>query len=165
MINYWIRKLYRNVGKLTDASLKYRGSILLLSVLVIFIDPDVKITFGSASLAGLGISISPPQEFSIGLFLVALLAYRWIAFLATALFESGTDIERTEKNVLLKFEPAWEAEERNPGDMDQLVRMESDRSVYKWEKYQLIWEFLLPNAIAVIAFSVYAIKFFANTNS
>ena len=158
MINRYLFKLNLHIGKLGDSSLRHRSAILVLSVLLILVGPEIKITFGSASLAGLGISVSPPQELSVGLFLLAILTYRLIAFWASVLIESGTDLARAERKALLVFDSGWEAEEHKPSDMDQLIRQESHGMVYRWTKWQLVWEILLPNLIAATALAVYATK-------
>lgn len=152
-------KLHLHIGDLSDTSSKHRSAILLLSVLVMFVAPDVKLTFGTASLAGLGISVSPPQEIAIGHFLLALLTYRFIAFWVLVLLESGTDISRAERKALLAFDPAWGAEEEQSGDKEQLIRLESRDMVYKWKVRQIVWEIIVPNVIALSALAIYITRF------
>lgn len=159
MLSYYMYKLNLYIGKLSDASSKHKSAILFLSVLVMFVGPDVKLTFGSASLAGLGISVSPPQELAIGHFLLALLTYRFIAFWVLVLLDGGTDISRAERKALLAFDPAWGAEEEQPGDKEQLIRRESGDIIYKWKVRQIAWEILFPTVIALLAFVTYITKF------
>lgn len=154
-------KLHLNIGKLSESSLKHRSAILMLSVLMLFIEPNVAIIFGSASVAGLGISVNPPQEIPVGLFLLTLLLYRLIAFWALVLTESGTDSSRAERKALLEFDPSWEAEETRTHDLDQLIRQESGKTIYKWSIRQLVWEFVIPNLLAFIALVVYVVKYVA----
>lgn len=154
-------KLHLHIGKLSDYSLKHRSAILVLSVLMLLIDPNVKVTFDKASVAGLGISVDPAQTIYIGVFLLALLIYRLIAFWASVLLESGTDLNRATRKALIEFDPAWEAEERKPHDMDQLIKSESGEIVYKWSIRQILWEFLLPNALALVALAVYTTSYIA----
>ena len=161
LFRHLLHKLHLRIGKFSEASLKHRSGILLLSVVMIFVDPRVSITFGSASLGGLGISVSPPQEVSIGLLLLALLVYRLIAFWASVLLENGTDLSLAERRALLEFDPSWEAEEHEPGNMEQLIRNESRGEVYKWTLWQLVWQFLVPNFLALVALTVFAAKYFA----
>ena len=161
MLSHYLYKLHLHIGKLGEHSLKHRSAILLLSVLLLFIHPNVEITFGSASLAGLGISVNPPQKLSIGLFLLILLLYRLIAFWASVLLESGTDQNRAKRKALLEFDPAWEAEEHRPSDMEQLIRRESNKKICKWSVRQIIWEFVIPNLLAFVALAVYIVKYVA----
>lgn len=133
---------------------------MLVSVFMLFVDPNVKITFGSASFAGLGISVNPPQTLPLGIFLLALLIYRLIAFWASVLIESGTDASRAKRKALLAYDPGWEVDEHRPDDMEQLIKEESGGIVYRWSVRQLIWDFLIPNLLAVIALCVYFIKYF-----
>ncbi|WP_339807326.1 hypothetical protein [uncultured Marinobacter sp.] len=105
--------------------------------------------------------MSPPQEVSIGLLLLALLVYRLIAFWASVLLENGTDLSLAERRALLEFDPSWEAEEHEPGNMEQLIRNESRGEVYKWTLWQLVWQFLVPNFLALVALTVFAAKYFA----
>lgn len=160
LFKHLLHKLHLRIGIFSDVSLKHRSAILLLSVVMIFVDPRVSVTFGSASLGGLGISVSPAQEISIGLLILALLAYRLIAFWASVLFENGTDLSLAERRALLEFDPSWEVEEHEPGNMEQLIREETRGEVYKWTMRKLIWEFIVPNLIALIALTVFAVKYF-----
>ncbi len=152
-------KLHLHIGKLGDASLKHRSAILFLSVLMLLIDPNVKVTFGKASLAGLGISVDPPQTIYVGVFLLVLLVYRLVAFWASVLLESGTDSSRATRKAILEFDPAWEAEEHRPHDMDQLIKNESGGIVYKWGVRQILWEFVFPNILALCTLTVYSIGY------
>lgn len=156
---HFLYRLHLHIGKLSEASLKHRSTILLLSILISLIDPSVTISFGSASLAGLGISVNPPQELSVGALLLALLIYRLIAFWVSVLLESGTDSKRVTRKALLDFEPAWEAEEYRPGDIGQLISQESEKVIHRWSVRQLIWELVIPNLIAIIALTVFITKF------
>lgn len=158
MINRFIDSLHFHLGKLSDTSLKHRSTILFLSVVMLFIDPSVKITLGTASLAGLGISLSPPQEIPIGQLIMFLLVYRVFAFWTSTILESGTNLNLAKRKVLLDVEPTWEAEENEPGNIEQYVRHTSHKKVYKWTKWQLAWEFLFPNILALAAFITYSAK-------
>ena len=111
MNNRFLDYLHRHLGKLSETSLKHRRAILILSLVIFFIDPSVKVTFGKASLAGLGISITPPQEISIGLLVLGLLIYRVFAFWTSIIIESGTDLKLAKRKALLEIQPEWEAEE------------------------------------------------------
>src|SRR5690606_38989748 len=127
---------------------------------MIFVGPGVSVTFGNASFGGLGISVSPPQEISIGWLILALLVYRLIAFWASVLLENGTDLKLAERRALLEFDPSWEAEEHQPGNMEQFIREESQGDVYIWTMRKLVWEFVIPNFVALIALTVFAVKYF-----
>jgi len=155
-------KLHLHIGKLGDVSLKHRSVILFLSVLMLLIDPNVKVTFGKASVAGLGISVDPPQTIYIGFFLLALLVYRLIAFWASVLLENGTDSNRARRKAALQFDPAWEAEQDNPHDLDQIIKNESGSIVYKWSVRQILWEFVLPNVLALATLIVYLTGYIGN---
>ncbi|WP_444901337.1 hypothetical protein ACJJIG_17350 [Microbulbifer sp. SSSA007] len=150
-------KLHLHIGKLGDVSLKHRSSVLLLSVLMFLVDPTMQVTLGKASVAGLGISVDPPQTIHIGIFLLILLLYRLVAFWVSVLLESGTDESRATRKALLDFDPAWEAEKyrHRPGDMEQLIKNESGAIVYKWSVRQILWEFVLPNVLALTALVKY----------
>ncbi len=152
-------KLHLHIGKLGEASLKHRSVILLLSILMLLVDPNVKVIFGKASVAGLGISVEPPQTIYVGFFLLALLIYRLVAFWASVLLESGTDSSRATRKALLEFDPAWEAEEHRPHDMEQHIKNESGEIIYKWSVRQVLWEFVFPNVLALAALTVYLIVY------
>ena len=143
--------MYRHVGELGEVSLKHRSNILLLSVLMIFIDSNVKVILGKASLAGLGITIEPTQTIPVGLFLFALLIYRLVAFWASVTLESGTSKSIADTKAQYDIDPAYHAEERSPSDMDQAIRMESNATTYKWQVRRILWEFTVPNLLALKA--------------
>lgn len=147
--------LYLNIGKLSDASHKHRGAILMVAVIMLFIDPEVKVTFGSASLAGLGISVTPAQEISLGLLLFAILVYKLIAFWVSVLLESGTDSARAERKALMELDPGWDAEQHDPTDFSRLIRNHKQEIIYKWTVRQILWEFVFPNLVGVVALSHY----------
>lgn len=157
-VKYW---MHLHIGKLGESSLKHRSAILLLSVLMLFIEPSVTITFGNASLAGLGISFNPPQTISIGLFLFALLIYRLTAFWVSVFLESGTDSKRATRKALLSFDPSYEAEENRPHNMEHVIKAESEDILYKWSVRQILWEFVTPNLLAIVSLSVYIIEYLA----
>lgn len=156
-----LHKLNLRIGKFSETSLKHRSAIFLFSVVMIFVDPLVSITFGSASLGGVGISVSPPQKISIGLLLLALLVYRLIAFWASVLLENGTDLSLARRRAALEFDPAWEAEQHESESMEQLISHESREDVYKWTLRQLVWQFVVPNILALVALTIFAAKYFA----
>lgn len=149
-----------HVGKLGEASVKHRSAVLMLSVLMLFISPSVKVTFGSASVAGLGISIDPPQTIFLGIFLFALLIYRLAAFWAAVLLESGTDSSRATRKAQLEFEPSLGEEQNRAHDMGALIQSESRKTVYKWSVRQILWEFVFPNILAAIALTKYLLEYF-----
>ncbi|EJB8535479.1 TPA: hypothetical protein I7264_25880 [Vibrio parahaemolyticus] len=163
--NFIKYKLHLNIGKLNEVSMKHRSAILLISVLIYFVDPNVKITFGNASLAGLGISVEPAQTVYLGYFLLALLIYRLIAFWVSVLLESGTDRNRAIRKAQIDFEPAWEAEENRPHDMEQLIRQESEKITYKWNVRQILWEFVFPNIIALVAVITFFVQYLSGCPS
>jgi hypothetical protein len=158
--DYWRYKLHLNIGKLGEVSLKHRSVILFLSVLMLLVDPDLKITFGNASVAGLGISVDPPQAIFLGVFLLALLIYKLIVFWISVFIEHGTDPKRAGRKALLKFDPSYEAEEENHHDMGQIIRNEKGEIIYKWSVRQILWEFIFPNVLAFGGIVTYAIKYF-----
>lgn len=146
------------LGKLGEVPLKHRSHILVLSVIVMLVDPNIKITFGSASLAGLGISVEPKQTFDVGFTLSCLLLYRLIAFWASTLLASGTSYELAKERAYDELDPARHAEEPTVGDIDQEASRVSRRSVYAWNKLQLIWELVLPNMLAMVALAIFYVK-------
>ena len=42
--------------------------------------------------------------------------------------------------------------------------LRSDPVIIKWTKWQLVWELLLPNITGLVAFSVYAIKYYVGAS-
>jgi len=158
--SYFKSWIYRHIEGLGEVSLKHRSNILMLSVLMLFIDPDVKLILGKASLAGLGITIEPTQTIPIGLFLFILLIYRLSAFWASVLLESGINEIKADGKARYEIDPAYHAEERKASDMDQAVRMESYDITYKWKVRQILWEFILPNLLALIGLAKYIYSFY-----
>ncbi len=156
---YWMNL---NIGKLGPTPIKHRSAIMILSVLMLFIDPGVEITFGSASLAGFGISVKPEQVIHIGYFLLALLIYRLIAFWASVLLENGTDSNRARRKALDMFDGTYSANEPQPHDMEYVLDSESEEILYKWNFRQALWEFVVPNLLAFIALVIYLIRYIAN---
>ena len=151
--------LYQHVGALNDAALKHRGAILLISALMLFIEPGAKATFGKVAVAGLGISIDPEQDIYIGVFLFVLLVYRLVAFWMSVLIESGTDQGRAERKALLEYDPSWFADEPAPHTTEQLIKDEAEHTVYKWNVRQILWEFMFPNFLAAVALTSYVVVY------
>ena len=146
--------MHLHIGKLSDTSLKHRGSILLLSTLILFIDPAVKLTFGKASLAGLGISVDPVQVIPVGLFLWVLLIYRLTAFWVSVLLESGTDPKMAAQKALSVQNYPYEQNEPEV-TMPRLLDSESKGILNKWTIRQMLWELVPPNLLALVALIVY----------
>lgn len=158
VLRYW---LYRHIGELSDVSLKHRSAVILLSVLLLFLDHDVAITFGSASLAGLGISVTPPQTIPVGTFLLLLLIYRFFAFVASISIESGVNPDLAGKKARYQFDPAYDAEERSSHDMDQIVRYDSNEITYKWRGRQILWEVIFPCFLAAMSIGLFLFRLVA----
>ncbi|BBB31184.1 hypothetical protein [Neptunomonas japonica] len=142
---YW---MHLHIGKLGEVSLKHRSAILLISVLMFLIDPNAEITFGDASFVGFGISVTPPQTVSIGLFLFWLLLYKLTAFWVSVLLENGTDTKRALDKALHKKDPAYLIGEHNPEDENAIIKDDADLIVTRWARKRFLWEFALPNLIA-----------------
>jgi hypothetical protein len=141
------RLVHYNIGQLSESSLKHRGAILFLSVAIIFIDPDVSLTLGSASLAGLGISVEPPQSIPVAPFLFSLLIYRLTAFWASIVLDNRTDTKKTHERISLHYEDDYEDCEINTtGDM---ISHETDASTYHWGVRKILWDILPPNILAL----------------
>lgn len=142
------------IGPLSDVSLKHRNSVLFISILMMLISPDVTITFGSASIAGLGIKIEPPQTIHIGSVLFLLLLYRLIAFWATTLISHGTNEKIAYKKAAINIDASYLAPQQQATITD-VINEESDSIKYKWETHRIIWEFIVPNALALAALAKY----------
>lgn len=155
MNHFFKYKLPIHIGKIGDSAHKHRTAVLFLSVLAIFIEPHVTVSFGTASLAGLGISVTPPQEIPVGILLFCLLIYRLTSFWVIVLIDSGTDFERAERKAYLELDPGCEAEEHSPSTMEELIRREARGKVLNWTVWQLTWEFLFPNVVAAAALATF----------
>lgn len=155
----YLYRLHFHVGKLGDVSSKHRSAILLLSVLLCFIDPEVRLSFGSASLVGLGISIQPPQDFTIGTIVLVLLIYRVPAFWISVLIENGTNNSRAERIALSKFDPGSLSDQFKPSNIDELVSQEARKNVQKWTVRQITWEVVFPNILALISLAIYSMRY------
>lgn len=149
-INKIVHWGYTYIGHLNDLSLKHRNHILIISILMMVISPEVKITFGKASVIGLGINIDPPQTIYIGLVLLVILIYRVIAFWITALITQGTNKQSAYNKAALKIDEMHilPGPATNIGDV---INEEANSIKYKWELRRLTWEFIIPNLLALIA--------------
>ncbi len=148
--------MHLHIGKLSPIALKHRGAILVLSVLTFFIEPDVIIKFGTASVVGLGVTVTPEQSINIGYLLLALLIYRLIAFWASVLLENGTDENRAAQKALVLHSMPYQQKEPEV-TMSDVLDNESEGTLYKWKVRQVLWEFVLPNIIAFTAIIVWLI--------
>lgn len=140
--------IFRNIGVLDDASLKHCSAILFISAIMLFTDPGVSLTLGSASLAGLGISVEPPQSIPVGLLLLALLMYRLVALWAYIILGSGTD----ENKVRYKTQISYGTSHDNifePNTIDELISQDTQNTIYKWSIRKVLWELLPPNLAAL----------------
>ncbi len=143
------------IGKLGEVSLKHRSHTLVLSVIVMLVDPNINITFASASIAGLGISVEPKQTFDVGLILSCLLLYRLIALWASALLASGTSYDAAKDRAYDELDPARHADEPGVGDIDQEASKMSRKSIHTWNKFQVFWELTLPTVLAIVALIIF----------
>ncbi|EHU4978445.1 hypothetical protein [Vibrio vulnificus] len=146
------------IGKLGEVSLKHRSHTLVLSVIVMLVDPNINITFGSASLAGLGISVEPKQTFDVGFILSCLLLYRLVALWASALLANGTSYEAAKERAYNELDPARHDDEPGVGNLVQEASKLSRKSVYTWNKFQVFWELTLPTVLAIVAFITFSVR-------
>ena len=146
------------IGKLNESSLKHRGAIIVLSALLIFIDRDVTVTLGSGSLAGLGISVSPPQHLPIGFFLVLLLVYRLITFWVTGLIDEGTNPERAEMRSIDAIIGYQTVDTLDLKNREHAVNALTAARLDIWSFFRTLWEFVLPSIIGVSALIAYGLK-------
>lgn len=151
-----VHRIYINIGELSESALKHRSSILMISVIMLVIEPHATLTLGKASLAGLGISVEPPQSVPVGLFLYVLLMYRLIAFWAAVLLDSGTDDKVAREKAIHECDPGYYDDEENPHDMRELIRRKSSEIVYKWKLRKMLWEIFIPNILGATSLIYYS---------
>ena len=154
---------HRHIGELNETSLKHRSHILLLSVLLLFVSSDIVLILGKASLAGLGISVDPPQTIPVGLFLFVILVYRVIAFWTSALINNGLNIEKIEHELRLDYDPIYEAEPK-PRDPGELARVMGAAIRFKWERVKVLWEFYLPNLFAFVSIANFVFDYYSKVS-
>ena len=153
VFRHWVD---RNIGQFEEVSLKHRSAVILLSVLVFFVEPDVKLEFGSAAFAGLGVSVDPPQTIPVGLVLLSLLIYRFVAFWFTIFLMSGTDENIAIGKALYEDDPAWNASGATMSDYPEMIKDDAEKIVYKWRFRKFIWEVMLPSVAALVVIFKYA---------
>lgn len=146
------------IGKLDETSLKHRSAVLVLSAMVFFVSPEAKLTFGNASLAGLGISVTPPQVLPVGWFLVALLLYRLIAFWMSILIGEKTDLGRAKWRALRCFAPEYTNDEDEPGNPEAMAIFHAKYGVSQWSRIRALWEIAIPSVMGVLAFLFFLYK-------
>lgn len=154
-ISHW---LYYNIGELSESSLKYKSSILLISVIIIFTSPDASLTFGSASFVGLGISVTPPQTIPIGPFLLALLAYRFISFWIEVIIDNGLDEKRTARKIEDKFTSShYESNyfDDSPDSEEEYIEQQINNKIHSWKINKIIWNIAPPNIAAIACITKY----------
>lgn len=150
-IKHW---LDLNIGELSDESKTHGKIVMFVSVLMMFIDPSVKITVGQASLAGLGISVNPPISIPVGTLLFVLLTYRYVSFLITTILDNGTNHNTSKRKAAHRHDPTY-GEERPSQDIDQIVSEVAYDITFKWRVRKIMWGFFMPNILALIALSRY----------
>ena len=158
ILHYFLNNIqdwgYTHIGPLSEVSLKHRNYVLLISILLVLISPEVKITFGTASIAGMGIEIDPAQTIYIGVVLLFILLYRISAFWATALITHGSNEKSARRKAALKID-ADSLVPPPPQHISDVVKEKAEAINYKWSFIRLIWEFFLPNILALAALSKY----------
>jgi len=156
-LKYW---LVSNTGKLSRTSKRNKNMMVFLGILLIVLDANVKITFGSVSFAGLGIGIDPPQVIPIGVALSLLLLYKLIAFWVSVFLEVGTSIDKQMHIATMEYDPSIYHEDREPHDMSELIKSEAYKVTTKWTFLKVIWEVIIPNTIAIFALCYFLARFF-----
>lgn len=147
-----------SISGIGEVARKHRAAILFISACLIFFDPNVTLTLGRASVAGLGMSIDPVQVISIGLVLFAALVYRLIAFWIFILTESGVDFDKAKRRAKNEIDP--DIPDESYGDLQHVINRVASDSVYNWKFIQIIWETLLPTAIALFAIFYFCNAYF-----
>ena len=154
---YW---LISNTTELGDITKKHKNYMMLFGIFLLVLDANVKVTLGSASFAGLGIGIAPPQTFPIGLALFILLLYRTVAFWVSILLDVGTNMEKAIHIATMEFDPGIYAEEQTFDNTDQLIKSEANKIITKWTFLKVAWEIFVPNIVAISALLHFLIEYF-----
>lgn len=149
-------RIYLYFGDISEEAIKHRSAIMVLSVIMLVIDPHVTLTLGAASLAGLGISVEPPQAIPVGLFLYVILFYRLIAFWVAALLGAGTNKNTARERAIDACDPTHYDQEKNIQDVGQLISFESSAIIYRWKVRRIYWDLFIPNILAMISLSIYS---------
>ena len=141
---------------ISDTSRKHRAAILFISLCVFFIEPNVKLTLGKASFAGLAMSIDPVQVIPVGLVLLFALIYRLIAFWVTNLTDIGTDIAKAKTSARNKIDP--QIPEKPDDQIEARINETAYATVFKWRSRRSLWEVVLPTIIGLSAIASFAIS-------
>lgn len=152
-------RVYLNLGEINEEARKHRSAILVISVIMLVVDPHVTLTLGTASLAGLGISVKPPQSIPVGLFLYAVLSYRVIAFWAATIIGAGVNDDIARDKAIDSCDPGHYAEERNPHDIGHLINMETNHITYRWKVRRIYWDIFVPNLMAAFSLVFYSYRY------
>jgi len=142
---------------INDISRKHRAAILFISLCIFFVEPNVKLTLGKASLAGLGMSIEPVQVIPVGLVLLFALIYRLIAFWVIILTDIGTDINRAKSSARNNIDPP--IPEKPDDQIEDQINETAYNSVFKWRYRRSLWEIILPTIIGLSAILSFTISF------
>lgn len=145
------------IGDPSEKSIGIGKTVMFFSVLMLVINPSVKVTFGQASLAGLGISVTPPVTIPVGALLLLLLTYRLVSFWVNLIIDNGTDIKKARGRV---YESFTHDHERKPQDMNEVMDQEADYITFKWRFRKIVWVVFVPCFLSLAAYAKYFVLYF-----
>lgn len=146
-VEYCLAWTQRHAGLISEVAAKHRAAVLIWSVIATLVDHNTKVTLGSASLAGLGITVEPPQTLPVGLLVALMLVYRIIALWFTALSDTGTDSKKASYIACHKHDP----DSLTPGgpaySPSEVAAEETENIMYSWSLRRVIWELIFPTFV------------------
>ena len=147
-----------HIADVSEKTEKTRKLVMFLGVAAIFISPDVVVTFGSASVAGLGISVSPVQKLPIAVVILAVLVFKIISLWVTIAIESGRDESTARRKAFSIIKPMLMEGEQNPDDIEHFVRSKAHEMTRKWTLRKLLWEVVMPSLVGIVGVTVFLAK-------
>lgn len=149
-----------HIADVSDKTEKTRKLVMFLGVVALLIDSDVAVTLGSASMGGLGVSISPPQVLPVAEIIVFILLFKIVALWVTIAIESGRD-KRTARNKAFRIvEPDLMGSDENTDDIELAVRTQAYAITSKWTLWKLVWEVAMPSLIGLAGVATFLYKAF-----
>lgn len=142
--------LERHAGPISEVSRRHRSAILFWSAIAIFVDHGTTVTFGQASLAGLGITVSPPQTLPIGMLITLMLLYRLAALWFTAFSDAGSDTNKAHYNASFKYDPDSLTPAGPAFRPDEVADEAAENRMYLWSVWRTAWDLVLPTVLGVI---------------
>jgi len=161
----WCLDHLNGIDGIGENSRRARKALIFVSVCVMFVDQNVKLTLGKASLGGLGVEISPQQIIPVYDLLIVFLVYLFISFLASVLTENGTDFEKAERTSWKKVDPGFFENIEEPRSQNELAKVMANDAVTKWEWRKIIWEIFFPILFALSALTKFGYNFLMSGSS